>query len=112
MATRLSIGLLSLALLGGAGCFSPRGVLFTYTTMPYELPTDQTVRGASKRCVVDITQIKEPFTRAGLSVMWTSQAVMEAAGRAGMTELRYADLQTLSIANGTYLRQRLIFYGE
>jgi len=112
MAIRLTTGLLSLTLLGTSGCLSPRGYLFTYTTLPYELPFDSVAHKASKKCVVDITQIKEPFSRASFSVVWTSRAVVEAAARAGMTELRYADIETLSVFNGTYQRQRLVFYGE
>ena len=112
MAIRLRTGLLLLTLLVTSGCFSPTGYLFTYSTIPYALPYDHVISKASKKCVVDITQLKEPFSQANLSVVWTSRAAAEAAARAGLKDLRYADLQTLSIMNGTYLRRRLVFYGE
>ena len=87
-------------------------VVSTSSTIPYVLPYDHVVSKASKKCEVDITQLKEPFSHANLSVVWTSRALAEAAARADLTDLRYADIQTLSILNGTYLRRRLVFYGE
>ena len=45
-------------------------------------------------------------------MLWTDRAVAEAMQRAGMTEIRYADLQTLSVMNSVYERRSLVFYGE
>lgn len=112
MATEPRIFLLAALLAGTCGCFSPRGYIVTHTTLPYVLPYETVGRVATKSCHVDITQIKEPFSRANLSVMWTNRAVNEAMKRAGMTELRYADIQTFSVMNSVYERRRLIFYGE
>jgi hypothetical protein len=112
MATELHTGLLCALLLGACGCAAPRGLLFTYTTEPYTLPYETVARVGSKSCRVDITQLKEPVTRANLSAKWSNHVVGDAMRRAGMTEIRYADLQTLSIVNGAYERRRLIFYGE
>ena len=94
------------------GCLAPRGLLVTYSTVPYHLPMEKPAVRASKRCWVEMTQLREPLTAARLSVLWGSQAATDAAARADMTELRYADLQTLSLLNGIYIRRRLIFYGE
>jgi len=112
MATELKNGVLVALLLGACGCFQPRGHLFTRTTEPYTLPWETSRRVATKSCQVDITQIKEPFTRANLSVMWSNRAVADALSRAGMTDVRYADLQTLSFLNSVYERKRLVFYGD
>jgi len=112
MATEPRHVLIVALLLGTCGCFSPRGYILTHTTVPYFLPYETAGRVSSKSCRVDITQVKEPFSRANLSVMWTNRAVSESMKRAGMTELRYADLQTLSVMNSVYERRRLIFYGE
>lgn len=95
-----------------AGCLEPSGILYTRTTVPFSIPDGQRVETAPKRCGVDITQIREPFTQANLSVMWTDRAVADAMRRAGMRELRYADLETFSLLNRTYERRRIIFYGE
>lgn len=112
MAIKLHCVFFSVLILGTCGCFSPRGYIVTHTTVPYIMPYETVGQVSSKSCRVDITQVKEPFSRANLSVMWTSRAVNEAMQRAGMTELRYADLQTFSVLNSVYERRRLIFYGE
>jgi len=112
MATELKSGLLCALLLGTCGCFAPRGLLYTYTATPYTLPFEAGARVGSKSCRVDITQLKEPVSRVNLSVMWGNRAVADAMKRAGMTEIRYADVQTLSILNSAYERRRLVFYGD
>ena len=112
MATELTTGVLCALLLGACGCFSPRGYLYTHTQTPYTLSYEEVARVGATSCRVDITQIKEPISRARISVRWTNRALAEAMEKAGMTEVRYADLQTLSVLNGLYERRRLIFYGE
>jgi hypothetical protein len=115
MATRrtdLGRSLWLLALLPLAGCLTTTGRLYTDKTVPYYLPYGKGAQRASKRCAVNLTQLKEPFSGANLSVLWTSDAVAAAAAGAGMTELRYVDLRTFSLLNDTYVRRSLIFYGE
>lgn len=115
MATDRTSAAAAAALLGAAlcaGCLTPQGILFTRTTLPYSFPEHSDSRIGAKSCRLDVTQIKEPFTRANLSVLWTDKDVSEALRRAGVSEIRYADLETLSVLNGIYARRRLIFYGE
>jgi len=112
MATKLPIGLFFALLLLTTGCFSPSGYVFTRTIEPYGFPDEQRNQVGAKSCSVDITQIKEPFSRLKLTVIWTNRAVQEAMKKANMTEVRYADIITLSVLNKTYERRRLIFYGE
>ncbi len=113
MGTEIKAGVLIVLLLGTCGCFSPHGYIVTRTTIPYALPDTGTVgHVGTKSCSIDITQIKEPFTSANLSVMWSNRIVADAMKKAGMTELRYADLHTLSVMNSVYERRRLIFYGD
>ncbi|HNX33306.1 MAG TPA: hypothetical protein PKM57_01675 [Kiritimatiellia bacterium] len=113
MATDRRFVFLCLLLLCSCGCFAPRGYLFTCTTTPYALPDDaRSGRVGKKSCRIGLTQLKEPITQANLSVLWTDRAVAEAMQRAGMTEIRYADLQTLSVMNSVYERRSLVFYGE
>jgi len=111
MATELNVTFMVLTLLC-CGCLRPRGIVFSNVTVPYYLPYAGTTVKASKSCRVDITQLKEPFSRAGLSVMWTNKEVKDAMLKSGMSQLNYADIRTLSILNGVYQRQRIIFYGE
>ena len=108
----LRLALPLLGLLACSGCFAPRGLLVTSNTVPYTLPVEGAARRGTRQCTVDITQIKEPLSRANLSVLWTNRGVRDAAKRAGMTELHYADIETLSFLNGVYARRRLIFHGN
>ncbi|MEI6645061.1 MAG: hypothetical protein WCP12_03375 [bacterium] len=112
MATKLTIGLCFALLLLTTGCFSPTGYVYTRTVAPYSFPEEQRNQVATKSCTVDITQIKEPVSRFKLTVVWTNRAVQEAMKKAKMSEVRYADLITLSVLNKTYERRRLVFYGE
>lgn len=113
MASKRNVWRVALALLWTCGCLAPHGYLVTYSTRPYAMPDHEGCRRRGlKSCKVNLTQIKEPFTQAHLSVLWTDRAVAKAMERVGMTEIRYADLQTFSILNSVYERRRLIFYGE
>ena len=122
MATKLTIGLFFGLLLLTTGCFSssdkmytrssPSGYVYTRMVEPCGFPDEKRNQVGTKSCSVDITQIKEPFSRLKLTVIWTNRAVQEAMKKANMTEIRYADLITLSVLNKTYERRRLVFYGE
>lgn len=96
-----------------SGCFGPQGLLFTRVKKPHALPANRReCPVATKQCYVSLTRLKEPVTRMNLSVMWSDKAVKEAADAAGITEIYYTDLETLSILLGTYKRNRVIFYGK
>jgi hypothetical protein len=112
MATKLSIGLFFALLLLTTGCLSPSGYVYTHTVEPYGFPDEKRNQVGTKSCSVDITQIKEPFSRLKITVIWTNRAVQEAMKKANMTEVRYAEMITLSVFNKTYERRRLVFYGE
>jgi hypothetical protein len=112
MATKLTTSLFFTLLLLTTGCMSPYGYVYTRTVEPYAFPDEHRTCVGSKSCSVDITQIKEPFSRLRVSVVWTNRAVQEAMKKANMKEVRYADLITLSVLNKTYERRRLVFYGE
>ena len=112
MATELNAGAHCALLLTACGCFAPRGLVLTHTTVPYALPEEAAGRTGTKSCSVKITQLKEPLSQFNLSVMWGNRAVADAMQKAGMSEIRYADLQTLSILNSVYERRLLVFYGE
>ena len=112
MATDRTVTRLAVCLLLCAGCASPQGFLYTRTTVPFYLPPGNVVRKGEKSCRIDITQLKEPLSQANLTVIWTSQAVAEASVKAGLTDLRYADIETFSVLNRVFERRRLIFYGD
>ncbi len=112
MATDRKAALLCALLLGACGCVETHGLLYTQTTAPYKMPYETVGRTAAKSCSVDITRIEEPVSGFGLNVMWTDRVVAEAMRKAGMAEVRYADVQTLSVVFGVYSRRRLVLYGE
>ncbi len=112
MANERTLFVVAVLLTFAVGCVETQGLLYTHTVAPYDLPTGTAIPKATKTCAVDITQLKEPLTRANISVMWSDHAVMEAFRRAGMTDIRYVDIETLSVLNGTYRRRRLVFHGE
>jgi hypothetical protein len=112
METKASRVCLFALLLLATGCASPSGYLFTRKVEPYSFPDEERNHVGTKSCTVDITQIKEPFSRLKVTVIWTNRAVQEAMKKSNMTEVRYADLITFSVFNKTYERRRLVFYGE
>ncbi len=95
------------------GCFAPRGLLYTRIREPLMLPPErQGAPVADKQCHVSLTQLKEPVTRINLSVMWSQRVVQEELERAGMSEVYYCDLETLSVLLNSYVRRRIVFYGN
>jgi len=108
---RRGVGVL-IALLGltTAGCLG-RGTLYTRTVEPYSEDFHNTPVG-TKTCRVDEHILREPFTRADVSVSFTSRVVSEAAQKAGMTNIYYADLETFSVMKGVYEKRTLILSGD
>jgi len=95
------------------GCFAPKGIIYTRIKQPLALPSNRNKRRITdKSCYVSLTRLKEPVTRLNLSVMWSNDAIREAAEKAGITEIYYADIETLSFILDSYLRRRVIFYGN
>jgi hypothetical protein len=95
------------------GCFAPKGIIYTRIKQPLALPSNRNKRRITdKSCYVSLTRLKEPVTRFNLSVMWSNDAIREAAEKAGITEIYYADIETLSFILDSYLRRRVIFYGR
>jgi len=99
--------LLSLATAGCAG----QGLLYTRVVSPYSQDFHGTSTG-SKTCRVNEHNLKEPFTSVDVSVLFSTSVVAEAAQAAGMTNLYYADLETLSVLKGIYERKTLIRCGD
>jgi hypothetical protein len=96
-----------------AGCFAPKGRIFTKIREPLALPAERTGSPvATKKFSVGLTRLKEPITRINLSVMWSKNVVREEAEKAGVSEICYSDLETLSVFFDSYLRKRIIFYGN
>ena len=104
---RMLVTMLSLAT---AGCVG-QGLLYTRVVSPYSHDFHATPTGG-KTCRVNEHIFREPFSRTNVSVSFTSRVVEQAARAAGMTNLYYADLETLSVLNGVYQRKALILCGD
>jgi hypothetical protein len=104
---RILIAVLALAMSGCAG----QGALYTRVITPYSIDFRSTPIGG-KTCRVNEHVLKEPFSGAGISASFTSRIVEEAAHTAGITNLYYADLETLSFLKGVYQRKTLILCGD
>lgn len=102
--------LLSLVLLLLSGCLS-RGLLYTRVTDPATGEFHQTPVG-SKRIFVRTFRVQEPVTGYGVSAEWAADPVKTAALQAGVTNLYFADVETLSILGGLYRARTLIIYGD
>ena len=105
--SRLFVALLTMATVGCVG----QGMLYTRVVRTYSNDFSSTLAG-SKTCRVNEHILKEPVSGAGVSVSFTSRVVEESARTAGMTNLYYADMETLSILNGIYKRKTLILNGD
>ena|GEM_PF-1632544 len=96
-----------------SGCFAPKGIIYTRIREPLALPAERIgAPVADKECYVSLTRLKEPVTRINLSVMWSNNIVKEEVAKAGMTEIYYSDIETLSVLSDSYVRKRIIFYGR
>lgn len=108
MATRPALLLIAFLLL--CGCAN-MGALYTDVTFPLTRDFDRTPAGTTN-CIIKIYKVREPVTRAGVSASWSRSDVKEAAARAGITNLYFADKHTRSYFFGIFSQRSLIFYGE
>lgn len=94
-----------------SGCSSAPGRIFTIWTTP--LTTNfQAAPVGSKSCEIDEHHIEEPFTRANVSVDWTSEEIRRAMQEAGMTRAFYADRRVISFFGGIYRRTTIVIHGD
>lgn len=88
-----------------------RGNLYAHIVQPYSRDFDNTPVG-TKKCILTSYRLREPATRVGLSAEWDTRTIRREAARAGITNMYYADLSTISIGWGVYRRRGLIIYGD
>jgi hypothetical protein len=88
-----------------------KGLIHTDIIQPFSTDFRSSPVG-SKHCVLDEHQLREPVSGYGVSVEWTSDVILAAADRAGISRISYTELQTTRYLLGIYRRQRLIIHGE
>ena len=85
------------------------GALYTDSTKPYVLDMQETPIGVSKpQQGAKFVSIPTTMISAG----WSSRAIGEAAKRAGLSEVYYADLRTFSVLLGLWEEKTLLVYGK
>ena len=102
--------MLAVLLLLLSGCVS-RPMLYSHVTEPATKKFQQTPVG-SKQCLVHGYRVREPFTGHGISAEWDTHYLNQVALQAGITNVYYADIETLSIFFQIYQRRTLIIYGD
>jgi hypothetical protein len=95
-----------------AGCSrSGPGRLYSNVTLPYSTDFNNTPV-AAKHCILKDHRIREPVSGYGVSVEWSTDQIQSAAREAGISTIRYIDIQTISFVLGIYTRRKLIIYGD
>jgi TRL (tRNA-associated locus)-like protein len=87
---------------------SPFGVVFQLTTRPLTINFDRTPVGVTRESGAG--SVKQIQYR-GLRVLWDDNALGSLAKEAGLEEIYYADVQTLSILN-VYTQYKVRVYGR
>ncbi len=93
-----------------AGC-ATYGAIYSDTVSPYTENFRATPVG-SKRCVIHDYQFREPVSRLKISAEWTTDVILNEAQKAGMSEIYYMDLRTVSVLFGIYRHKALLVYGD
>lgn len=93
-----------------AGCYSP-GRLVTWNIAPYTTNFKNTPVG-SKSCTIPCHSVKVPVGSFNLQAQWDTDHIRRAALAAGITNIYYIDVQTISFLADLYRRKRLIVYGD
>jgi hypothetical protein len=111
----IAVALLSLAAGGclvplGAGPGSLRGLVFTLHTTPLTEDLDDDTAVVVHKSS-DTRQVREPFTGAGLSAVWHTNALGDIAKEHGLTQLDYADVETLSVL-GIWTQKTVHLHGR
>lgn len=102
---------MALLLFGLHGCGI--GLLYTDVTHPLVTNMSKTPNPErTKTATLDQDTLEEPFTGLGVRVEVDSIAIGEAAKKAGIQEIYYADLRTVSVLFGIYQRRTVIVTGE
>ena len=89
------------------GCV--RGLLFHNVTKPLVKDMDRTPAGTDL-ATLDSREIRIP--RVHLNAVWHSRAIGDAARRAGLEEVHYADIKTFTILLGIWRQQTVRVWGK
>jgi hypothetical protein len=105
----ITVAGLAVMLLFLSGCVS--GFIYSNVTLPLSTDMNETPRGKIF-CTVSSKHLEEPVTGIDLSLEWDSRAIGDAARKAGMESLYYADIKTISVLGGLWKQQTVRVWGE
>jgi hypothetical protein len=95
-------------MLTGCGTF---GIIYSSTVVPYSEEFKETPVG-TKSCVIEDYQLSEPLTRVTLAAEWSTNYILTEAKKAGINDIYYIDIKTVSILLGIYKHKTLVIYGN
>lgn len=87
------------------------GCLYSNTVSPYSTEFNNTSVG-TKRCIINDYRVKEPFTGLNMTAEWSNGFILKEAKKAGINNIYYIDVKTLSIFFETFKQETLIVYGD
>ena len=87
------------------------GLLYTNVVVPLDVNMNETPIGKRKGRS-ELTRVVEPLTGAQVSVEIDSIAIADAARKAGLTKVYYADIQIKEILFGIFQQRTVLVYGE
>ncbi|HEB89428.1 MAG TPA: hypothetical protein ENI85_07645 [Deltaproteobacteria bacterium] len=103
----MAVALVTLVLVG-SGCVS--GAIYSHTTVPLDVNFEGAPRASDHRGPSWKT-LSIPIYYGRLRFDWGSTAIADAARRAGIETVQYADLETLSVL-GVWTQRTIHVYGE
>ena len=94
------------------GCSSLMiGHIYSNTTHPYSKDFNNTPVG-TKQCIISNDRVREPVTGYGIYAEWDKKTIEEAAKKAGISKIHYAEIKTLRFFRNIYRRRTIIVYGD
>lgn len=87
------------------------GIIYSDTTVPLVKnmrDTPASLNGVDG----DSYYVRIPLINAPLSAEWSSRAIGDAAKRAGLREINYADMRTISVLLGVWKSQTVMVRGK
>lgn len=101
---RLLLSAATAACLSLSGCISGR--IYTHTIVPYDTNLRDTNAGTTTA-----SSDSKDFNYSYVRIVWGDYGIADAAKAAGLSEVYFADLETLSVL-GIWTQQWILVYGK
>ena len=94
-----------------SGCSQMQGRLYSNIVTPLTEDFNNTPVG-TKKCILKHYRLKDPVSGYNVSAEWSSKDIAIAAEKAGIKNIYYMDVRTLSVLMELYRRRDIIIYGD